>query len=127
MLKYTKLDNVAVIYSPNFGSGWYTWYQNHYSAPERMIFDPTLVEILLDRNEKLSNENDLEYRTEVLNKCQENFLSRVRELFDNFTESTFHIEDLEIGWVPRGAEFVIEEYDGCESIHFKENFKWLKA
>ena len=35
--------------------------------------------------------------------------------------------DLEIVWLPAGAEFQIDEYDGSESIVYKENEKWMTA
>lgn len=127
MQKYTKFDNVAVIYSPSFGAGWYTWNYMHYPAPERMIFDSDLVQILLDRDEKLFQENDLEYRKKILDESEEKFLIRLNELFDSFDASVFDIENLEIAWIPKGVEFFIKEYDGSESIQTKDNFKWIKA
>ena len=37
------------------------------------------------------------------------------------------IEDLEVQWVPEGTEFLIDEYDGAESIVYKEHSNWIKA
>jgi hypothetical protein len=37
------------------------------------------------------------------------------------------IEDLVVAWLPVGTEFMIEEYDGHESITLKENQLWLTA
>ena len=36
-------------------------------------------------------------------------------------------DDLRIEWMPIGTEFKIDEYDGAESILYKENDWWLKA
>ncbi len=34
-------------------------------------------------------------------------------------------EDLVIEWMPIGTEFEIDEYDGSESIRYKENEYWI--
>ena len=127
MQKYLKSDNVAVIYSPDYGRGWYTLHETLYPVPERLLFDSILVKILIERDEKLLHETDQEYRVKVLNDAQKKFQVRLNELFEDSGNISFDIEDLEIGWVSKNKEFVIKEYDGCESIHLKENVKWLKA
>jgi hypothetical protein len=35
--------------------------------------------------------------------------------------------DLEISWIKEGRVFIIEEYDGNESIRFREDIDWLVA
>jgi hypothetical protein len=35
--------------------------------------------------------------------------------------------DLEVAWVPTGTEFVIDEYDGAETITFKDKVTWVIA
>jgi hypothetical protein len=35
--------------------------------------------------------------------------------------------DLEVAWVPIGTEFKINEYDGAESVEFKDEIGWLTA
>jgi len=37
------------------------------------------------------------------------------------------MEDLRIVWVPEGTMFKIHEYDGSESIEYKENDHWMVA
>jgi hypothetical protein len=34
---------------------------------------------------------------------------------------------LDIEWIPIGTEFRIHEYDGYESIDYKEKIDWIKA
>ena len=36
-------------------------------------------------------------------------------------------EDLVIEWMPMGTEFEVDEYDGSESIRYKENEYWITA
>jgi hypothetical protein len=37
------------------------------------------------------------------------------------------MKDLEVEWMPVGTEFKINEYDGAESIEYKENNNWIVA
>jgi hypothetical protein len=36
-------------------------------------------------------------------------------------------DDLKIAWVKEGVEFKIDEYDGSESIQFKDTIQWIVA
>jgi hypothetical protein len=36
-------------------------------------------------------------------------------------------EDLRISWIKEGRVFLIDEYDGFESIRFREDIDWLVA
>ena len=42
MRKLSENGKVAVLYSPEFGAGWYTWNQDH---PE-ILFDPAMVKLV---------------------------------------------------------------------------------
>ena len=102
MLKKTENGLVAVLYSPGFGAGWYTWH----NVPE-LLFDPKVVDMVL---EKTSAETIELYCKTVYN--------------DHYYAGSC---DLEVAWVPTGTEFVIDEYDGAETITFKDNVKWVTA
>jgi hypothetical protein len=102
MDKVIKDGRVAVLYSPGFGSGWYTWNQEF---PE-LIFSPAIVKLVAD--EKF---DELETYMEL--KYPEVFKGGMR--------------DLEIEWIPVGTEFRIHEYDGAESIELKEELNWFTA
>jgi hypothetical protein len=94
---------VAVIISPGFGAGWWTWNRDRMD----MIFDPGLVD-LLERKQK--EDKILAYATL---KWPGAYLGGV--------------EDLTLEWVLEGTEFKINEYDGSESIELKESDNWLTA
>ena len=102
MNKTIKDGRVAVLYSPGYGAGWSTWNPGH---PE-MVFDPGLVDLVLAGNE----EKILAY---VVLKWPDAFMGGV--------------EDLKVEWLPEGTDFVIEEYDGAESIVIKNKVNWIKA
>jgi hypothetical protein len=102
MNKVVRDGKVAVLYSPGFGAGWYTWNQEH---PE-LIFDPGIVDLL-------ENNKQEELLAYVTLKWPDLYLGG--------------LDDLTIFWMNQGTQFKINEYDGSESIEFKENIMWLTA
>ena len=102
MHKLIRDGNVAVLYSPDYGSGWYTWNQDY---PE-ILFDPAIV--------KLVEENKWdELKTYVTLKYPKLY--------------TGGIVDLKVALIPEGAMFRIAEYDGAESIELKDDADWFVA
>lgn len=106
--KYRKDGAVAVLYSPGFGAGWASWASNH--NPD-IIFDPWIVDVLL--TSMLKDEKIEKIRAYCAIKYPDQYLGG--------------IEDLTIAWLPEGTEFVIDEYDGSESITVKDHVKWIVA
>ena len=102
MNKLVRDGMVAVLYSPDYGSGWYTWNQDD---PE-ILFDPAIV--------KLVEENKWdELKTYVTLKYPKLY--------------TGGICDLKVALIPEGAMFRVNEYDGAESIEFKDDADWFVA
>ena len=101
MEKVIKDGKVAVLVSYGFGGGFHTW-----GAPVKAIFDPTLVDLI---------EN---------NKIQDAI---------NYVEKTYPdafsggVGQLNIEWVPEGAKFIINEYDGSESLQLMNDTNWITA
>lgn len=102
MNKLVRDGMVAVLYSPDYGSGWYTWNTNH---PE-LLFDPAIVQLV--EEEKFD-----ELKTYVTLK------------YPNIYEGGMW--ELKIAWIPEGAMFRINEYDGDESIELKDDADWFTA
>ena len=103
MQKKTVDGRVAVLYSPGFGAGWYSWHNI-----EELLFDPKVVDMVL---EKTSAETIELY-------CQEVY----------GTKSYYGgAEDLEVKWLPIGTHFRIHEYDGSETIEIREEIDWKVA
>lgn len=103
MEKFVKDGKVAVLYSPEYGAGWYTWNKEY---PD-MLFDPTMVHYILQ-------DKTNEATAYAVLKWPEAYISS--------------IEDLKIAWVPLGSKFKVVEYDGNESIELKEDDnQWLTA
>jgi hypothetical protein len=104
MEKVIRDGKVAVLYSPGFGAGWSTW---NYDFPE-CLFDPEIVRMV----EKETDPYEIAKFAE--SKYGEDFYAG-------------GAEDLIIMWLPEGTEFIINEYDGSESIHLKEQMNWTTA
>jgi len=102
MNKLVRDGMVAVLYSPDYGSGWYTWNTNH---PE-LLFDPAIVQLV--EEEKFD-----ELKTYVTLK------------YPNIYEGGMW--ELKVAWIPEGAMFRINEYDGDESIELKDDADWFTA
>ncbi len=102
MNKLTENGKVGVVYSPGFGAGWYTWNTEY---PE-IIFDPNIVTYV-----ERKRWNDLKVYIEL--KYPDLYLGG--------------IGDLTVEWIPVGVEFQIKEYDGSESIEYRDTDKWLTA
>lgn len=94
---------VAVLYSPGFGAGWYSWNLEH---PE-LVFDPAIIHLVIEqRFEELETFMTLKYPDVYLGG----------------------MKDLEVTWVKQGRMFRIAEYDGNESIEYKdEDETWMLA
>jgi len=103
MDRIIKDGKVAVVYSPGFGSGWYTWARHDDPS---MMFDPGLVGLILSGDK----ERIIVYTT----------LKWPNELKGG-------VDDLEVGWVSVGAKFRIHEYDGSESIEIQDEIDWIVA
>lgn len=104
MEKYTNdRGEVAVLFSPGYGSGWFTVNPEY---PE-IIFDPTLVRMVLD-------DRSFHHLTEYAEAKYPNV-------------SRLGLINLAIHWVPKGKVFRIEEYDGSEYVILQEEDCWHVA
>ena len=103
--------NVAVLYSPGYGSGWSTS-NTHHPYHQRCIFDPVLVEWV--RDGKPSDQINL-------------MDTYVYDVYGSDFYTGCNIENLEIAWVPQGTQFMVQEYDGSESIRTRDGTPWITA
>jgi hypothetical protein len=102
--KYVKDGRVAVIYNDSYGTGWYSWHEI-----EELLFDPKLVEFVLDQ----------EY-----NQIPEYLRSYWPE---NVMYNSYTYQSLKVCWLPQNTPFMVLEYDGQETIVTKESIKWIQA
>ena len=100
--KLVEDGKVAVVISPGFGAGWYTWNREY---PE-IVFDPSIVKLVeKGKFDELTTYMTLKYPDMYLGG----------------------LDDLEVKWLPIGTKFRINEYDGSESVELLGDIDWLEA
>jgi len=109
MNKVVRDGRVAVLYSPGYGAGWSSWARGY---NEEMVFDPWIVDIL--ESEEYSHEDKVE---RILSHCAVKY----PDLY------TGGVADLSIEWVPVGTAFKVNDYDGNESIEYRDMTDWIIA
>ncbi len=100
MNKLVKDGKVAVLISLGFGAGWSTWNREQLD----MLFDAGLADLVL----KGDPEQILAYATV---KWPDAYLGG--------------LEDLTVVWVEQGQLIKINEYDGRESIEYRDSDDWI--
>lgn len=109
-IKKLKRDGrVAVLYSPNFGAGWSTWFISDQHQRLSMLFDPQIADIV-DRGGP-------DWATQV------ETIARIKYP-DSYLGG---LSDLRVAWLPEGTVFRVHEYDGSEIIQLREEMEWLQA
>lgn len=98
MDKVIRNGQVAVLYSPDFGAGWYTWN----SGKKFLVFHPDLVAAVEAGDLDLAAKRAEEINAELYGP-------------DDYIY-TGGASDLVIEWLPVGTIFRIHEYDGNESL-----------
>lgn len=102
MKKLSEDGKVAVLYSPGFGAGWYTWNTEY---PE-ILFDPNIVKFV---------------EKEEFDKAKAYVELKYPDIYPG------GLSDLKVAWVKEGTLFKVNEYDGNESLEFKESDDWIQA
>ena len=92
-------QTTKVLYSAGWGAGFYTW-----GAPREAITDSTLID-LIERGELQLAEGYVE-----------------KTYPDTFTGG---VQSLVVAQVPKGEPFMIQEYDGSESIVLQREINWI--
>lgn len=110
---YREDGCVGVLYAPGYGAGWSTW---NYDHPD-IMFDASIVHMVEEMNKCESDEAREEMLHSILNYC-------AKEYEGGYFGGA---DDLVVCWMPKGTLFKINEYDGSESIEYKENDYWSEA
>lgn len=114
MDKFVKDGKVAVLYSPSYGAGWYTWNTEHLGA----VFDPDIVNLILEQPMLGRREY---HDQKVISKIE----SIVSDKYSGFYSGG--ADSLSVKWVPKGEQFEITEYDGYESVSIIGECQYLIA
>jgi hypothetical protein len=111
MEKVIRDGMVAVLYSPDFGAGWYTWNTEH----PAILYDPTVVKWVMDG--KPSGEARVRLEATLDEKYPGRYLGGPRG----------GLGDLQIEWLPVNTFFRVTEYDGFEKIEVLKDVTWQVA
>ncbi len=101
--KFIKDGKIAVLYSPGYGAGWYTWNEGYGDV---LVFDKDIVAAVLEGDNTKAEQIAEE-------KCPDAYLGGAHSL--------------KIMWLNPGDEFEITEYDGSESVHVIGSRNYLIA
>ena len=106
MAKVIRDGKVAVLYSPDYGAGWYTWNTEH----PAMLYDPVVVKWVEDGKPK-------------------DALARLEATLDEKYPRCYlgGMRDLQIEWLPVNTVFQVTEYDGFEKIEVLKDMTWQVA
>ena len=105
MDRVIREGQVAVLVSPGFGAGWYTWHDL-----EDLLYDPAVINMVETE----------QHADDIVQYC-------------NDTYGTEHYyggaDSLTVAWVPAGTRFYINEYDGAETVVTEESMAqiWITA
>ena len=97
---YNEKNEVAVIINTHYGAGWSTW---NIKYPES-LFDPDCVRSILSG--------------------ERNHAQIAKEKWD---DGYWSGENSHVVWLPVGTKFIINEYDGWESVQYFIDFNWKEA
>lgn len=119
--KVIRDGKVAILVSPGFGAGWYTWNADK----EWILFDPYLVALV----EKLSTPEFLDQGPAGPRALFEDIVVEIESYCDNKDPDGYYggARDLVVKWLPVGTKFYIEEYDGAESLVTEDSLTWMTA
>ena len=87
---------IAVLISPGFGAGWFTWNKEH----EGLLFDKEIVDAVEAGNR-----------------------DKAAEIAEQKYPGGYWggAKDLRVVWLHKGTSFRVDEYDGSESLHHEDD------
>jgi hypothetical protein len=112
MTKFTRDNQVAVLYSPGYGAGWSTWAEE--AERQLLLFEPDIVQLVLERDSLQITSDEFNKQVEMLWELKQ-------------YESYCSPEKLQVTWLHVGTKFRINEYDGSESIMLQQDDIWHTA
>ena len=117
--RYINEDGkVGVLISGGFGAGWSTWADN--VDRKFFLFDRGLVALALDKEAAYESENQ--------DRIDKHWVELKAYLHANNCDSfTGGWLGVYVKWMDQGTEFIVEEYDGSESLRYRDNEDWMSA
>ena len=100
--KVIRNGDVGILYSPGYGAGWSTWNPDF----KQLLFHPKLIEAVENNKQKDIDEEWLK---------ENKIISKKDFVYCGGASS------LKIIWLPEGTAFMIDEYDGAESVQIVDS------
>lgn len=100
--RFNDKGEVAVIISPGFGAGWYSWNKDFPDC----LFDPDIVQMILDGDDKYKIQQSAE---------------------EKWPDGYWSADKLKVRWIKPGKSVRISEYDGSESIEVADEVEWINV
>lgn len=111
--KYVREDGkIAVLVSVGFGAGWSTWNTVDEELAEALLFDADVVKMVLEGRE---------------DEIEDFVTAKYKDKADDGWLVTAGAKDLDVEWVDKGERFVIDEYDGAESLVREKETYWYEG
>lgn len=111
MTKVVKDGAVAVLYSASFGGGWSSWADEQEKT--LLLFDPDIVHLVLQRESGLISARECEEQVDIIIQLK------------GYTCAQPAL--LHVCWVPVGSRFIVQEYDGQETVVTQDAIQWHVA
>ena len=120
--RYINEDGkVGVLISGGYGAGWSTWADS--KDREFFLFDRGLVALALDKEAANGPfDKTTQWLIEMNTEALEVYLKE--NGVDSFTGGWAGVY---VKWMDQGTEFIVEEYDGSESLRYRDNEDWMSA
>jgi hypothetical protein len=113
MNKLIKDGKVAVLYSPGYGSGWYS---SNDPKNKDCLFDPQIINLVLAKEGA---------KNSVLSSLNASIDILAEKKWPGF--SLLGSSTLQVVWLPEGTGFRIDEYDGYETVELCSEVDWIIA
>ena len=116
--KLIENNQVAILISPGFGSGWSTW------EDKKLAYDKRVVKFVQDH---IHDRKFMEAASDSNSEAHK----FVKEFLESCGYPNVYLggnfQQLKIQWLPVGTKYIIREYDGAEYIETIDSINWRIA
>jgi hypothetical protein len=120
-------EKVAVLISGGYGAGWHSWNKKNTDC----LTNPQIVELVLEKESLEDELKKLNWAVRDKSEVKKKLTSKIKQI-EELAETLYSKEfysggsaGLYIEWMEEGSQFKIEEYDGNESVLFRESNDWI--
>ena len=111
----------AVLVSGDFGAGWSTW------EGMKLAYDKRVVEFWLAHEydkEWMDAVSQITFGSNPQSEANKEAVAFFKSIGYDDCPYLGGFSSIHLEWVEAGREWIIEEYDGAESLYFREDYRW---